>query len=283
MSGDRSVAIEQLLELRDPAENGWRTRFKRSRAGRVLRILILPFVLLATRIELLIGFIGKLKYATALLSMFASVGAYTLFWGLPFAAGFVILLFVHEMGHVIQLRREGIKASAPFFIPFLGALIAMREMPKSAIAEARVGLAGPVLGSAGALAALAIGLLTGSELFKALAFTGFFLNLFNLLPVSPLDGGRAMAAISPWLWLVGMVVLAGLLILHFNAFLLLIVVIGGLESITRLRALRRERDEKKGYYDVSHSARALVALVYVGLAAALVVGMATAEVTHLGG
>ena len=81
--------------------------------------------------------------------MLVSIAAYALIWGWKFAVGFVLLLLVHEMGHVIQLRREGIKASAPMFIPFLGAVVAMKEMPKDAAAEARVGLAGPVLGSLG--------------------------------------------------------------------------------------------------------------------------------------
>jgi Zn-dependent protease len=323
------MALEQPLQLRDPPSSDWRKRFKSSRLGRALRILVVPFVLLASRIELLLGLLGKLKYATAVLSMFVSVGAYTLYWGLPFAAGFVLLLFIHEMGHVIQLRREGIRASAPFFIPFLGAVIGMKEMPKHALAEARVGLAGPVLGTAGALAALAIGVLTDSDLFRALAYTGFFLNLFNLLPVSPLDGGRAAAAISPWLWLIGMLALVGFLFLHFNAFLLIIVLIGGTESVSRLLHMRRERREKRQeldglsremswadaqlgwqdgqmpsaaapkrswrkqplpaggedrerYYDVSLRARALVALTYVGLAAALVAGMAVTHITHIG-
>ena len=139
--------------------------------------------------------------------MLVSIAAYSLIWGWRFAAGFVLLLLVHELGHVFQLRREGIPASAPMFIPFLGAAVAMKEMPKDAAAEARVGLAGPVLGSLGALVPLGLYALTGEDLFKALAFMGFFLNLFNLLPVLPLDGGRAMAALSPWMWFVGFALL----------------------------------------------------------------------------
>src|SRR5207253_1196566 len=88
---------------------------------------------------------------------FVSIAAYSLFFGWTFAVGFVVLLFVHELGHVIALRREGIKASAPMFIPFLGALISAKSLGDNALAEARVGLAGPVLGSIGAAACLAIG------------------------------------------------------------------------------------------------------------------------------
>ena len=116
----------------------------------------------------------------------------------------MVLLLVHEMGHVIALRREGIKASAPMFIPFLGAVISARSLGDNALAEARVGLAGPILGSLGAAACILIWQITGNDYWRALAFTGFFLNLFNLLPVVPLDGGRAMAAMAPWMWFVGL-------------------------------------------------------------------------------
>src|SRR2546425_263379 len=115
-----------------------------------------------------------------------------------------------------QLRREGIKASAPMFIPFMGALITAKSLGENALAEARVGLAGPVLGSLGAAACLAIGEATNSDLFRALAYVGFFLNLFNLLPVVPLDGGRAMAAMAPWVWFVGLGVLVAMLFVFPN-------------------------------------------------------------------
>ena len=118
--------------------------------------------------------------------------------GLPFAAGFVALLFLHEMGHVIQLRREGVKASAPMFIPFLGAVISAkshgpRRRRRGPGRPRRPGARNARL----ARAARAAGSSTGSEFWRALAYIGFFINLFNLLPVLPLDGGRAMAALTP--------------------------------------------------------------------------------------
>ena len=152
----------------------------------------------AAKLKGLLLLLPKLKILTTSGTMLVSIGAYALIWGWRFAVGFVLLLFVHEIGHVIQLRREGIPARRAMFIPFLGALVAMKELPKDAGAEARVGLAGPVLGSLAALVPLAIYALAGDELFLALAYVGFLLNLFNLLPVLPLDGGRAMAALSPW-------------------------------------------------------------------------------------
>ena len=107
-----------------------------------------------------------------------------------------MLLFVHEIGHVIQLRREGIKASGADVHPVPRRRRRRKSMGDDAAAEARVGLAGPVLGSLGVLVPLGIWLATGGEFWRALAYVGFFINLFNLLPVLPLDGGRAMAALS---------------------------------------------------------------------------------------
>jgi Zn-dependent protease len=120
-----------------------RKRFRR------LGGLLVPIVLLAGKAKVLILALIKVKAVTTLGTMFISILAYALAFGWPFAVGFVLLLFVHEMGHVIQLRREGVEASAPIFIPFLGAVIAAKSMGEDAAAEARVGLAGPVLGTAG--------------------------------------------------------------------------------------------------------------------------------------
>src|SRR4051794_30365186 len=147
--------------------------------------------------------LGKFKFLGTAASMLVSIAAYALIWGWKFGAVFVGLLLIHELGHVIQLRREGVHASAPMFIPFLGAFVAMKELPKDAGAEARVGLAGPVLGSIGCLIPLALWLITGNQFWQAGAFIGIFLNLFNLLPILPLDGGRAMAALSSWIWAIG--------------------------------------------------------------------------------
>lgn len=218
----------------------------------------------------------KLKILSTSGTMLVSVAAYALIWGWTFAAGFVALLFIHEMGHVIQLRREGIKASAPLFIPFMGAFVGMKQLPDNAAAEARVGLAGPVLGSIGCLIPLGLYEATGNDFWKALAFTGFFLNLFNLLPVLPLDGGRAMAALSPWMWFVGFGLLIGATVLFPSPIMLLILLFGGMETLRRWRA--RRTLESAAYHRVTRGQRIAVALVYVGLALALAVGM---DVTHL--
>src|SRR5829696_7752820 len=177
---------------------------ERTGIKRLLWPLIVGLGLLVKYGKFALLFVGKAKFLTTSGSMLVSVAAYSLIWGWTFAAGFVLLLLVHEMGHVIQLRREGVEASAPMFIPFLGAVVAAKSLGDDALAEARVGLAGPVLGTLGAV------LLT--PVWQALAFTGLFLNLFNLLPVVPLDGGRAMAAMAPWMWFVGFAAMVGVAI-----------------------------------------------------------------------
>ena len=214
----------------------------------------------------------KAKFLGTALTMVISVGAYALLFPVWFAVGFVALIWVHEMGHVLQLRREGIPASAPMFIPFLGAFVAMKQMPKNALAEARVGLAGPVLGSLGALGAWGIFELTQEPLFLGLAYVGFFLNLFNLLPMLPLDGGRAVGALSPAFWIVGIVALVALVVLSPNPILILIALLGGLELWRRWSA--RNTPEGQTYYDVSTRDRVLIGLAYFGLISVLAAGMA---------
>src|SRR5206468_7017179 len=125
----------------------------------------------------------KLKLFASSGTILVSLAAYALLWGWSFAAGFIALLFVHEMGHVIALRREGLKASAPMFIPFMGAVIAARSLGENALAEARVGLAGPILGTVGAARCIPPYLTTPNDMFRGLAYIGFLRNLFNLLPL----------------------------------------------------------------------------------------------------
>jgi Zn-dependent protease len=220
----------------------------------------------------------KIKLLTTAGTMAVSVVAYATIWGFQFALGFVVLLLVHEMGHVIQLRREGIKASAPMFIPFLGAVVSARSLGDDALAEARVGLAGPILGTIGCVACLGIWRATGHDFWRALAFTGMFLNLFNLAPVSPLDGGRAMAAITPWMWFVGLAALVALAILFPNPIILLILVVAAFDVHRRWKARKSGGLQQQAYYRVSPRNRALVAVVYLALIALLVLGM---NATHL--
>jgi Zn-dependent protease len=244
----------------------WRERLKR-----FFGPIAAGALLLATKLKAILLLLPKVKLLTTSGTMLVSIAAYALLWGWQFAVGFVLLLLVHEMGHVIQLRREGVEASAPMFIPFLGAVIAAKSMGDDAAAEARVGLAGPILGSIATLIPLGIWLATGEEFWQALAYVGFFINLLNLLPVLPLDGGRAMAALSPWVWAVGYAGLVALTFAFPNPILILVLIFGGLESWRRWKA--RNTPESRAYHAIPTRTRVLVAVVYLGLAALLAVGV----------
>ena len=203
----------------------------------------------------------KVKFVGTALTMLLSIGAYALLFPVWFAVGIVVLIWVHEMGHVLQLKREGIKASAPMFIPFLGAFVAMKEMPKNALAEARVGLAGPVLGTLGSLAALGLYWGTQEPVFLGLAFFNSIINLFNLAPILPLDGGRAVGAMSPLFWVLGLGVMAAM---FFVAPIMLFVVVLGLPELWR-RWKTRNTPEGQAYNKIELRYRVMVGAVYVGL------------------
>ncbi len=243
---------------------------KRKRAGGGILATI---VAIAAKGKALLLILPKIKVLSTGATALVSVAAYSLFWGWTFAVGFVVLLFVHEMGHVIQLRREGIEASAPMFIPFFGAVVMAKSMGDDAVTEARVGLAGPVLGTAGAGVCLAIGEATNNDYWRALAYVGFLLNLFNLLPVTPLDGGRAMAALSPVMWFVGLGLMAVLAFTFHRSLILIFLVIAAFDVYRRWTALRKGGEAVQSYYRVSVRNRMLVAAVYLGLVVVLAVGM----------
>lgn len=220
--------------------------------------------------------IFKLKIFATSATMLVSIAAYAWIWGWRFAVGFVLLLLVHELGHVVELRRQGIPASAPLFIPFLGAVVGMKQMPHDVWREARVALAGPILGTLGAAAVWAAGEALDSQLLVALAFTGFFLNLFNLVPVSPLDGGRAIAALHPALWVVGLAMLLALAILWPNPIIFIILLLGAMDVWQRWR--NRHRPQAEGYYSIAPWQRVVVGVTYLGLAGLLALAMSA---THI--
>ena len=267
----RSFPVPEPYE---DGERGYKPIKPSSGLGDLLRKLAAPILALGFLIVKFGGVLLKLKVLTTGVSMLVSIAAYAWIWGLPFAIGFVLLIFVHELGHVIELRRQGVPASAPLFIPFLGAVIGMKELPDDAWKEARVALAGPILGSVGAAACWAAAEVTGSELLMGLAFVGFFLNLFNLIPIVPLDGGRAAGALHPVLWFVGLLMMVGLVVLNPNPLLLIIVLLGGLDLWRRWR----ERGASGEYYRLTVAQRATVGVVYLGLVAVLALAMSATYV-----
>ena len=152
----------------------------------------IALLILAKGKLLLLG-LTKLSTFASMLAFFA---VYWSLYGWKFALGFVLSIYIHEMGHVIALRKYNIAASAPMFIPFLGAFVRLRQYPSSPAEDARVGLAGPIYGLGAAVVAWLAAITTGQPIWYAIAYTGAWINLFNLIPVWQLDGGRGFRALT---------------------------------------------------------------------------------------
>jgi len=221
------------------------------------------------------------KFGPTLISMAVTVGIMASIFGWAYGVGVVALIAVHESGHLLFARYEGIKTGLPIFLGPFGAVIGLKQPPKDARQEAVIAIGGPVVGTLGAIVVLlwSQGAATGSYahgLLLALAYFGFLVNLFNLIPFSPLDGGRVASALSPWANVVGLVIVVALIAgpvvtgRTFNPFLLVILVIGGLGTIQRFRnpALGGR------YRDIPASTRAWIALAYAVMLAITAVGMA---------
>ena len=233
-------------------------------------------LILKFKAAILIAF--KLPLFATAGSMVVSIGAYAMLWGWRFGLGFVLLLFVHESGHALEARRQGLPVSAPVFIPFMGAAIILREMPHNAWREARMALAGPLVGSLGALLCWGLAVAYNSSLLLALAYFGFFLNLFNLLPIVPLDGGRVVAALHPAIWIVGFTALAGLVYFAPNPILLIVLVLAAYELYHRWQSRHEARELE--YYRVKPWQRLVIAIGYFGLAILLALAMTHTHVVR---
>jgi Zn-dependent protease len=212
------------------------------------------------------GKLGKLSLTAG--TMLLSIAVYSMLFGWRYAVGFVLLIFVHEMGHFLAARQRGLDVGAPTFIPFVGAWIQLKEMPHDAEVEAYVGVAGPLAGTLGALGCLWAANEYGSELLLALAYSGFMINLFNLIPISPMDGGRITAVISPKIWFVGIPMLVALFLWRPSPMLILI----GILAYPQIRAaLSGNAGMREGYYDVPLDTRIAYGVLYLALAGFLAV------------
>jgi Zn-dependent protease len=207
-------------------------------------------------------------------TMLLMIWIYTALWGWKFAVGFALLLLVHECGHLIVAKKFGLKVGAPVFIPFMGAFIALKDAPRNAWMEACVGIGGPMLGTLGALACNSLGEIFDAPIFIALAWFGYFLNLFNLTPVGMLDGGRIVTALSRWLWLPGFALLLwfGWKFPNFVVWLMVFL------SLPRIYSLfRRRTEEEQRYYEVTPAQRWTMSILYFGLIIALISAMHLAQ------
>jgi Zn-dependent protease len=207
-------------------------------------------------------------------TMLLTIGVYTSLWGWKFAVGFVLLILVHECGHLVVAKKFGLNVGAPVFIPFMGAFIALKDAPKNAWMEAWVGIGGPLLGTLGALLCHAAGDTLNIPLLIALAWTGYWLNLFNLTPIGTLDGGRIVTALSPWLWIPGLAIMGYMAFTRSNFIIWMVLFF----SIPRIISLFRKRtDEEQRYFEVTPAQRWQMGAMYFGLIGALTFAM---DVSH---
>ena len=203
-------------------------------------------------------------------TMIVSLAVYASIFGWRYAAGFIALLFAHEMGHYVAMRQRGLNAGAPVFIPFLGAFIQMKDQPHDAETEAYVAIAGPLVGSVAAFAAYIYADQTSSKLWLAIAYSGFFLNLFNLIPISPLDGGRITAVLSPRIWFAGVPLLLAAFLYSPSPVLILIAVMA-VPNLIAAWNYDPAAPQNQQYYGVPASTRVEYAGMYLVLAVALAI------------
>jgi Zn-dependent protease len=208
------------------------------------------------------------KLATTGGTMLLSLAIYATIWGWPYAAGFIALMFAHEMGHYVAARQCGLNVGAPAFIPFVGAWINLKEQPRDVRTEAYVAVAGPLVGTVSAVAIYLWGRWTGSTLLLAIAYAGLFLNLFNLLPVSPLDGGRITAVISPRVWLIGAPVMLAMLFYRPSPVLAIIAIIA-FPQLIKAWKYDPKAPENLAYYGVSFQTKLEYGGLYLALTAYL--------------
>jgi Zn-dependent protease len=218
------ASAQPALASAPPARPSSRTRATPRGFGAILALL--AFALMKGKSLLLVlKALPAAKFLLTSLSMLAMVWFEAQRSGIWFGVGFVLMILVHELGHGYAMKKRGVVAGWPIFIPFFGAMIAMKGGPNDRDTEAEIAYGGPLAGTAVSVLAAGLGLAFDSRLFLALAYTGFFLNLFNLTPLSPLDGGRVAQAFSRRAWWVGLVVLAGIFLWTHSPQLLLIAVL----------------------------------------------------------
>jgi len=226
---------------------------------------IIFFIFAKLKFLLIILKLGK--FASTLGSMLVMIFIYAQIFGWAYGLGFVLLIFFHEMGHYIAAKIVNINVSGPVFIPFVGAFISMKDQPTNATVEAKIAAGGPILGSLAALACVLFYTMTDNNLFLALAYSGFMINLFNLIPVHPLDGGRIVTAISPKIWLVGIPILIYVSIKFFNPIIILFLIMGCVQ------AFKQWKEPSVDYYNTSFSTKIVFSLIFFGLIALLGIGI----------
>jgi Zn-dependent protease len=201
-------------------------------------------------------------------TMLLSIGVYAIVFGWRYAVGIVAMLFLHEMGHYIAARQRGLRVGLPLFIPFAFAWVKLEDTPHDAETDAYIALAGPLLGTVAAIGAYFLARDGGPSWLLAVAYTGFFINLVNMIPLPPLDGGRITAVLSPRIWLLGVPIIGALLWFHFSAILLIVAILAAPHVMAAFR-FNKDDPANQQYFAVSPRVRWEYGLLYVGLIAFL--------------
>ena len=219
-------------------------------------------------IKLLLVLLKGAKLGKILLSagtMALSVVAYAWIYGWRYAVGFVGLIFCHEMGHFAAARIRGLNVGAPTFIPFVGAWIELKDQPMDAETEAYVASAGPLFGTVAATVIYLWGREAESGLLLAIAYSGFFLNFFNLIPLSPLDGGRMTAILSPRVWFLGVPIMLALM-LYRPSPLLILICVAAIPALKQAWHFDKNSEENRAYYSAPLAMKVEYGAFYLALA-----------------
>lgn len=229
-------------------------------------------VALAGKTKYFVGIL-KLTKLSSLASMVISCGAYSMFFGFPYAAGMVGLLLIHESGHALAMHQLGLPFGPMLFVPFLGASVTMKKLPRDAYQEALVAFGGPALGTLGAFGTSIAAGAMDSQLLYALADFGYMINLFNMLPIGMMDGGRITSALSPYSGLAGLGIGGGLIYggVVSNPIFYLVMMSGGYSTFQRL--YYGDNDLPVNYYKITNGQRAGITAGYFGLIGTLIAGM----------
>jgi Zn-dependent protease len=209
---------------------------------------------------LLAGKLGKILLSGG--SMLVSVAVYAQLFGWKYAVGFVALLLCHEMGHFVAARQRGLDVGLPTFIPFVGAWINLKTQQLNPETAAFVGMAGPLLGSTCAFVVYLIALQYQLHWLLAIAYAGFVLNLFNLIPIVPLDGGHIVAVITPKIWIIGIPMLVALYFWRPSPLLIIIAILAVPKAWAALRGTVPQHPESQL---AGNALKARYAAEYLGL------------------
>lgn len=204
---------------------------------------------------------GAVQYAIAGGSFVVTIAAYATQFPLAIVVGFVVITLIHEIGHAIAIRMKGLRAGFMVFIPFVGGAVTLKDQPRTAYDDAMIGLAGPFAGTLASLVVLQVYKWTGDPMYLFIALLGFALNLFNLLPIGMLDGGRISAAVTKWMWVLGGGAVVWKVFDQPNPLTILIAVLAAFQVYA---SIIREKTDKH-FYEVTAAQRAGVAILYFAL------------------